>query len=264
MWSIVKKYLYIYKENFSTSLAEATTYRANFILSLVMELTICVLTLSTVSFIFDHVEKIGYWNEHQFLFFISFVLMVNQIHMAFISLNFWMFSEDIIQGTLDFKLLKPVSSIFLVFFRYIRVPTIPNIIFTSWLIFHYGSKLNFGFLEWILIPLLLVLSLTLMVSLEILMMISNFWLIDGFGINFLRMQFQNLSRWPDFVFSFYSRKILTFAFPILLVNSAPIRFLFDHSQWLWLVTLVGATLISWVAIYFLWQVGLNRYESASS
>jgi len=254
----------VYREFIHTSFAEAMTYRTHFVLLIFMDLFFYFTTLASVSFIFDHVDKIGAWEREEFLFFISIMLAINHLHMTFISESFWRLSVDIRKGDLDFILIKPLGTLFSVFFRFIR-PASLLILPVPWgLIIYFGRLIQLEPLSWVLLPFLVLLGLILLVSLEILISTSMFWIIEGWGINFLRMQMQELSRWPDFVFQTLARRVLTLVFPILLIGSAPARFLLDNQDFLPLIGMLVAILISWVLIRFFWKLGLGAYESASS
>jgi ABC-2 type transport system permease protein len=91
-----------------------------------------------------------------------------------------------------------------------------------------------------------------------------FWTVEAMGINFLRIQVQSLSRWPEFIYRGFANRLFTVGFPILLVGSAPVYFLLDHGRWLWVLAAVGALLVTWGLIGVFWQKGLKAYESASS
>jgi viologen exporter family transport system permease protein len=260
----VRHYWQVYKEFLSTSFAEAMSYRLHFVLLIVMDLLFYFSALASVDFIYDHVQTIGQWARPQFLFFVSFMLAVDHLHMTFVSENFWNFSYELRTGRLDFVLIKPIGALFPVFFRMMR-PGSLCIIFVPWAcLVHYGRQAGLAGWAWVALPPLVLAGLTLAVSLEILLSTSMFWLIESAGINFLRMQLQQVSRWPDFVYRVFAQRLFTLVFPILLIGSAPVRFLFDPSDWPPLLGMAAAILWTWVLIAVLWRRGLQAYESASS
>lgn len=229
-----------------------------------MDLFFYFSSLATVSFIFDHVQTIGPWNKEQLMFFISFMLCVDHLHMTLISESFWVLSRDIKSGSMDFTILKPIHSIFTSFFRHIRTSSLCNTFIVWACLFYYGNEINLSVLSWILLPFLVILAFCLLALLEFIISTSMFWMTEGMGINFLRMQFQNLSRWPNFIYSSMSRRFFTMVIPVLLIGSAPVHFLLDHSMWHYLVYLVIAIIMSYIVLIFLWNKALNQYESASS
>lgn len=164
----------------------------------------------------------------------------------------------------DFHLLKPIGSIFPVFFRIVR-PASFFIFIVPWsVLLWYGNKIGLTPLAWGLLPLMVVLAFMLMTALEILIIMGVFVTVESYGLNFLRIQLQQMSRWPDFVFQFYARKFFTFVVPVLMLGSFPVRFLMDpQNPWLLLPVLLafGITLF---LIRISWRLGLRYYESASS
>lgn len=260
----IKHYLSVYYKFIETSFTEASSFRLSFFLIIIMDLFFYFSTLATVSIIFDHVSTIGPWDRDRLLFFISFMLAIDHLHMTVVSEGFWMLSQHIRTGSMDYILLKPVHSIFTVFFRHFRPATILNG-FVAWgFLIYYGINLNLPFLSWILLPILVLSGFMLLIVLEFIITSSMFWMVEGLGINFLRMQLQQLSRWPDFIYASLSRKVLTIGIPLLLIGSAPVRFLFDYSQYQYLIGLFIAIIFFWFVLLKIWALALRKYDSASS
>lgn len=260
----IKHYWDVYKGFISTSFTEAMSFRLHFVLLIIMDLFFYFSVLATVSFIFDHVETIGPWNRPQLMFFMAFMLVIDHLHMTLISESFWVLSRDLKTGGLDYIILKPVNTIFNVFFRYIRPASLCNIAVTWGLLIYYGRQLELGYQAWILIPPLALLSFALLAVVEFIIATLMFWVTEGLGINFLRMQMQQLARWPDYIFSQLARRVLTIGFPILLIGSAPVHFLFDFQRWPYLVGMLASLVVMIGVLSFVWKKGLQRYESASS
>lgn len=260
----IRHYFQVYREFISTSFTEATSYRVNFVLLILMDLFFYSSVLFTVSFIYDHVEMIGPWNRNQLMFFMAFMLAIDHLHMTLISESFWVLSRKVKTGELDYDLLKPINTIFNVFFRHVRPSSLCNIVVTSSLVIYYGRLVPLSALDWMMLPFLIMLGFTLLALIEIIIATSMFWVTEGLGINFLRMQMQQLSRWPDFVYHSLARKVLTVGIPLLLIGSAPVHFLFDHSRALPLGSMILAIITCLFILKWLWKLALQRYDSASS
>ncbi len=260
----LRRYLAVYSMFVSNCFAAATSFRLHFVLLIVMDQIFYFSLLASVDFIFDHVPRIGSWGRPQFMFFIAFMLAVDHLHMTFVSESFWDFSFDLRTGRLDFILLRPLNTLFSIFARQIRPASLINF-FTPWgCLIYFGRQVDLSWASWLLLPLLVLLSLLLLTSIEILFSMLMFWTVESFGINFLRMQLQQIARWPDFIYQDFGRRLFTFAVPILLVGSAPVRFLFDPGDWKGLVGAGVSLLLVWLLIGLAWQKGLKSYESASS
>ena len=259
---MMKKYLLIYKEFFKTSLSEALSFRFNFILQLFMNICFIGSFFFNSIFIFHHVDLIGFWNKEEFLFFLSFVLFLNQIHSFLIAVNYWSFSDDIQIGNFDFTLLKPISSLFITFFNRLTIPSFSTVLVSLYLLIYFGLQLNLSVAVWLSLPFCCFLSIALLCGIEIIISLLNFFTIEGGGINQIRLQAQQISRWPDFI---YQKQLRFFLIPVLATTSIPVRWILDTSYWSWLLIMILATFTLWfLIIFWLWPKGLKFYESASS
>ncbi len=257
-------YIAIYKKFLDCAFSRATTFRTSFFLIVIMDIFFYASVLGSVDFIFQHVSNIGSWNRAQFLFFLSFMLAVDNLHMAFLSENFWLFALDLRSGVLDYIFLRPVSSIFLCFFRSIRIASMLNTPIVIYFLIHFGSGAGLGVADFILLPFLLILSLFIVAEIEIIIATLMFWLIEGNGINFLRMQLQNVARWPDFVYGQWAKRFFTFLCPVLLIGTPSVRFLFRKTDYFPLLCQCFAVIFLYFIMTRFWSYGLRRYESASS
>ena len=257
----MKKYFSIYQEYFKTSLSETLSFRLNFSLQVLMNLCFMGTFFFTANFIFNHIESIGFWNKTEFFFFLSFAFAVDQIHYLIFSHNFWGFSEDVRLGLFDFHLLKPVSSLMIVFTRYVAIPALVTVCFSLFLIIYFGSKLSLPIWSWLALPFGLLLSLFFLVGLEIFISMFNFVSVEGTGINQIRLQIQHFCRWPDFI---YKNPIRLFLLPFLLITSCPVRFLLNNTYWSWFLIMILGTLVLWVGLFIFWFQSIRFYESPSS
>ncbi len=264
MLSRTKYYLLLYREFIKTCFVEAMSFRLHFVLLIIMDLVFYASVFASVDIIYQHVETIGTWNREQLMFFVSFILSVNHLQMSLLANNYWELSLLIRQGGLDFLLVKPASSLFSTFLR--RISAGSTLLFlVPWsCMIYFGNKLGFTWHAWVILPFLVLLAFMLTGLIETIISCAMFWMLEGVGINFLRMQLQQVARWPDFIYAGFIRKILTFFIPVLLIYNAPSRFLFDFHDWLVMVGMLSAVAIGWVVLFFLWKLCLNSYESASS
>lgn len=264
MISTIKTYWEVYKKFISTSTTMAMSFRLPFVLLIIMDLCFYFTTLTTVDFIFNHIEHMGPWNRDQLMFFISFMLLLDNLHMTFISESFWELSMSLKTGQFDYIVLRPMNTLFSTFFRFFRPSTMLNFPIALGVLIFYGLKIQLTTLAWFTLPFLVILSFILLIQIEFIITTSMFWMIDGLGINFLRMQFQKLARWPHFIYASLPRRVFTIVFPILIIGSAPTHFLIDQKTWPWLLALVIAILACGFVLSILWKKGISRYESASS
>ena len=242
----------------------AMSFRASFILLILMDLTFYFSAIASVEIIYNHVANIGPWNREQLLFFITFMLAIDHLHMTFLSESFWELSLQLRTGQLDFALLRPIHSLFTVFFRYFRPSSLLNIFVIWGALIYYGRQVPLLWWQWPLLPVLILLGFAILGLIEILISTLMFWTQEGLGINFLRMQMQQLSRWPDFIYATLARRVLTLAIPLLMIGSPAVHYLYDPKQWPMLLSVPLAIVILFKLLLWVWDKALKNYESASS
>ena len=258
----MKRYFQIYKEFFKTSLAEDLSFRFDFLLQSLMNISFLGAYFFSSLFIFDHVNLVGLWAEEEFLFFLSFVLLLDQIHYFLLSFNFWIFSDSIRTGYFDFILLKPISSLFVVFFNRLAASGALTILASFLMLVYFGLKLNLSLWIWLSLPFCLLFALALLFGIEVIISLLNFLTIEGLGVNQARLEIQQLARWPDFIYKKIPR---FFLLPFLAVTSIPVRWILDISYWSWFAVMIIGVVFLWLLIIFwIWPKGLALYESASS
>ncbi len=262
--SFLRYYLSVYRRYISNNVARALSFRINFILLFFVDLAFYGSSFGSVSFIFDHVDTVGPWSRQEFLFFVAFMMAVDQIHMSLFMMSFWELSSDLREGRLDFSLLKPTGILFPVFFRHMRIGSMIAFPVPWVVMWYFGSEIGLGFVDWLCLPLFVVLAVALILVVEILLSAAMFWTFEGVGINFIRMQLQSISRWPDFIYGYLFQKTFTFVIPVLLVGSAPVHYLLGSSSYMILVAMLMAILVVSLLVNIVWKIALRRYESASS
>ena len=253
-------YFRIYLAAIACGVSEATTYRIPLALMIVVEFLSSLCTLAAVYVLFYHLDSIGPWSKEYFLFFTCFALVIDQLHLALFADGFWVFSEMIRLRTLDYILIRPVSSIFAAIFTHVRPFMVVGMILPTPLLIYYGMSINLPLISWLLLPILLLLGLGLLIGIEMLLMCANFWAVDGYGLNYCRLQLQAITRWPDFIYQGAARKLLTVVVPLLVVVNSPVNFLTSPDEWMLILPLFIALILVWTIVTILWKVSLRRYE----
>jgi len=118
--------------------------------------------------------------------------------------------------------------------------------------------------QWGCLIAVVILATALLFGIEIALASTMFWLGEGQGVNFVRIELQGMARWPDFVYKLWIRRAFTFFVPILMVGSQSSYFLLHPSDPLPLGLLLAATVLAWAVAIAIFRAGLRRNESASS
>jgi ABC-2 type transport system permease protein len=261
------RYLKLYAALWKNSVTREMSFKGNFILWIVVELLWFGLQLCFVSVLFSQTDKIGTWTQWQMVLLVGASNFIQQLYQAFFLTNCTNLSELVRTGKLDFLLLLPVNTRFLVSLRVVDLGAFVNALFAVCVMTFAAVKLNLhptlgqfaGFAA------LCVVGILIHYSLMFILATICFWTVRAQGIVWGYYNLFNIARLPDEAFHGAFKAVFTFALPVLLVSNVPVRVLADkiYSPQMWLLLLGVAVAWALVAEWF-WRVSVRRYTSASS
>src|SRR4030095_9943623 len=111
------RYLKLYCELWKNSIVREMTFKANFLLWIAVELLWFGLQLTFITVIYSHTDHIGDWTKWEVVLLIGASHFIQQIFQAFFLTNCVELSELIRTGRLDFMLLLPLSTRFIISLR---------------------------------------------------------------------------------------------------------------------------------------------------
>src|SRR5882757_9994539 len=114
---IFRRYLGIYLALWKNSVTREMIFKGNFLLWIVVELLWFGLQLSFIGVLYLHTDHIGTWTKWQVVMLIGASNFIQQIFQAFFLINLTNLSELVRSGKLDFLLLLPVNTRFVISFR---------------------------------------------------------------------------------------------------------------------------------------------------
>ena len=277
--SRVTAYLQVMTTFARNSLVRDMMFPANFIIEAVSSVGWMMMNLGFYVLIFQYTDTIGAtgddaWDKHQFFVFIATTMFVNSIVQAFFMPNAEEFSELIRTGGLDFALLKPIDTQFLISLHRFSWSALANFGVAIGLMYYAVPRLNNFQPTWyacLLYPLYIMIGVAIMYSVMISLASTSIWLGRNQSLYNFWFYITNFSRYPMEIYSGRwgtpLRQVFTFVIPILVVINVPARlmakpFAQDHRYLALFAVLaaVGSLLFSrWV-----FTRSLSAYRSASS
>jgi ABC-2 type transport system permease protein len=263
----VSRYLSIYAALWKNSVSREMGFKTNFLLWILVELLWFGLQLSFIAVLYLHTDRIGTWTKWQVVMLIGGSHFIQQIFQAFFLVNCTNLSELVRTGKLDFLLLLPVNSRFVISLRQVDLGAFVNAASAVAVMSYAAHQMHFvptfsqvfGFLA------LCVAGVAIHYSLMFLLASISFWTVRAQGIVWGYYNLFNIARMPDEAFQGLFKAIFTFGIPMLLVSNVPVRVLSNHlasrgSVLLLLLMSVVCFLVSeWG-----WRASLRHYTSASS
>ncbi len=267
------------------SLVRDMMFRTNFLIEAVSSLSWAIMNVGLYWIIFEHTTSIGRdtgWGKYEFFVFMGTTWIINSIVQAFFMPNSEEFSELIRTGGLDFALLKPIDTQFLISLRKVSWSSLSNVLLGAGLLAISLSHLvhrpeaPWQFEPWILLlyPLYVGCGVAILYSLMICLAATSVWLGRNQTLYDFWFYITNFSRYPQEIYAHGWGWILmvafTFIVPVLVVVNVPARLLaqplMPRASWEWplaafaLAATVGSVLFSrWV-----FKRSLLAYRSASS
>src|SRR5664280_555857 len=111
------RYLSIYAALWKNSVAREMSFKSNFLLWIFVELLWFGLQLSFVGVLYLHTDHIASWTKWEVVMLIGASHLIQQTFQAFFLVNCTNLSELVRTGKLDFLLLLPVNTRFVVSLR---------------------------------------------------------------------------------------------------------------------------------------------------
>ena len=117
----------VYWTFFKNSLLREMSFRGNFVITLITRAFWFVAQLALFEIIYGQVATINDWTREQYYAFMATGMLINAIVETFFMPNCANFSELIRTGNLDFALLKPIDTQFLISFEKINIAMLGQI-----------------------------------------------------------------------------------------------------------------------------------------
>ncbi len=269
----------------NNSLIRDMTFRTNFLLQCVSSVGWTLMNVGFYLILFQYTDTIGAqsgWDRDKFFLFLATTWFINSVVQTFFMPNAEEFSELIRTGGLDFALLKPIDTQFLVSFRKVDWSSLSN--FFAGLIIAVISLHNLAHrelnpmtptaLEVLLYLLFVAFGIVIMYSLMICLSATSVWLGRNQTLYNFWFYITNFSRYP---MEMYDRGwgrplygFFTFIIPVLLVVNVPARLLAKpidprtSSEWMLVGWAFVATILSVFISRWIFYRALASYRSASS
>jgi ABC-2 type transport system permease protein len=265
--SLVTRYLSIYAALWKNSVTREMIFKSNFLLWIVVELLWFGLQLSFIGVLYLQTDRIGTWTKWQVVMLIGGSHFIQQIFQAFFLINCTNLSELIRSGKLDFLLLLPVNTRFVVSFRQVDLGGFVNATFALAVMGYAARQLHLvptlthvlGFVG------LCLAGIVIHYSLMFLLASISFWTVRAQGIVWGYYNLFQIARMPDEAFQGLFKALFTFAIPMLLVSNVPVRVLADKlTSPRQVLLLLAMSVVCFAISEWGWRASLRRYTSASS
>jgi len=260
------RYLKIYFYCICFSIGRSMEFRVDFWFRILMDITYYLVSIFFFQVIFLHTGLLAGWSEQEVMIFIATVFIVDGLHMTLFSSNMWWLPIYVNRGDLDYYLVRPVSSLFILSLRDFAVNSFINLfmafVFFLWAISRYEGSMEL--INFVVFFLLIINGTLLSYLVRMLFLLPVFWTHSVRGFETIYWPMTRLMERPDGIFFGWTRTTLLTILPFALMASIPARMLFEGVDYPIMIYSLCVSAVLFSAVIILWSAGLKSYSSASS
>ena len=256
------KYLRLYKVFLVNNIERELQYRFNFFAHM---FTIVLGYLTNVLFyyfLYNNVSEIAGWGKYEVYILISTIWIIDSIFGGVLFFNLIQVPGKVRNYDLDYALLKPINTIFLLSFRHFNLGLFSGSLFGIGLLVYSIIKLSLS------ISIYSLLSYTLLVLLGVVILYSILLFMVTFSLKFVRINgliqmFWSLMEFgknPHSIYPDFLKKVMTFLLPALVIyNFPPILLLGKHQILnfsliqIFIIALVVSSLFLYISIKYFYK-----------
>lgn len=255
------------------SLVREMAFRWNFVIEFITTAFWFSAQIVMFDLIYGNVKEVNGWNRYEFFAFMATGMTINMLIEVFFMPNCANFSELIRTGNLDFVLLKPIDTQFLVSFEKVDLGSLGNFLLSGSLLGYalYHLDRPIGVTQVAMYVGLIAVGVAFFYSLMITLASTSIWFGRNQGLYDFWFYITIFARYPRDIYggtpsADLFRLIFSFVLPILLVVTIPAQVVVQkvlQPSWISGVTAVAAVLGLFLSRQ-VFQWSLRSYRSASS
>lgn len=260
----MKRYLQVLQLFWSTAIAAELEYRLNFLIASLSSLGNLAGSLFGLSLFYQNGYTFQGWSWQEALVILGIFTLLQGFSATFLVPNLNRIVDHVQQGTLDFVLLKPISSQFWLSSRSISPWGLPDILFGGIVIGYAGKHLSLGWSNYLLSSVPLFFGLISLYSLWFMLGAMSIWFVKIYNVTEVLRGLLEAGRYPMVAYPVAYRFFFTFIVPVAFLTTIPAETMLGRSQTIWIVGAGALGLGLLFASSLFWRFALRFYTSASS
>jgi len=258
------KYFRILKLFWSTAIAAELEYRINFAISALSSSGNLVGSLFGLFLFYRNGYTFAGWRWEEAIVVLGIFTVLEGFSTTFLAPNLSKIVQHVQNGTLDFVLLKPISSQFWLSARSISPWGIPNLLFGCGLLLYAGSKLGLGLSNYLLSLIPLTFGFISLYSIWFMLGATSIWFVKIYNVTEVLHGLMEAGRYPMVAYPASYRFFFTFVVPIAFLTTVPAETLLGRGEPIWIIGSMFLAIGLLYASHQFWRFALRFYTSASS
>lgn len=260
----MNKYLRVLGLFWSASIAAEMEYRINFLLAALTSLSNLGGSLFGLFLFYRTGYNFNGWSWEEALIVLGMFSFFQGFSSTFLSPNLNKIVKHIQEGTLDFILLKPISSQFSLSTRTLSLWGVPDLFFSVLVIIYAGSKLNLQLSNYLLAFIPIIFGGVILYSLWFILGSTSIWFVKIYNVTEVLRGLLEAGRYPMVAYPTTYRFFFTFVVPVAFLTTVPAEVMLGRSSLLFILAASIMAIFLLFASIFFWRFALRFYTSASS
>lgn len=261
---MLSKYLEILKLFWSSSLAAELEYRLNFAISALSSLFNLAGSIFGLFLFYRTGYRFQGWSWEEAIVVLGIFTSLQGFSATCLVPNLDRIVQQVQDGTLDFVLLKPISSQFWLSARVVSPWGLPDIAFGGLLVVYAGWRLQLNAADYLASILPLAFGLVSLYALWFILGSTSIWFVRVENVTEVLRGLLDAGRYPMGAYPATYRFFFTFIVPVAFLTTVPANALLGRNEGSWvLASGLLAIALFWFSTHF-WRFALRFYTSASS
>lgn len=260
----MNRYLKVLKLFWQTSIAAELEYRLNFVIAAMSSLSSLCGSLFGLFLFYRTGYTFQGWSWQAAMIVLGMFTFLQGFSNTFLSPNLNRIVQQVEMGTLDFVLLKPISSQFWLSTRSFSPWGIPDLIFGLMLILYGSASFQPRWYDYLLCLIVMMLGMIILYSIWFMLGATSIWFVKIYNVTEVLRGLLEAGRYPMIAYPSVYRFFFTFIIPVAFLTTIPAEALLGRMSLSWLFGSFILAILLLTITHLFWQFALKFYTSASS
>jgi ABC-2 type transport system permease protein len=260
----MNRYLKVLNLFWTTSIAAELEYRLNFLIATFTSIANLVGSLFSLFLFYRTGYTFAGWSWQEAIVVLGLFTLLQGFSTTFLVPNLNSIVQQVERGTLDFVLLKPISSQFWLSARTISPWGLPDLLFGIILIVYAGNNLNLNWRNYLSGIAPIALGFMMLYSLWFILGATSIWFVKVYNVTEVLRGLLEAGRYPMAAYPAIYRFFFTFIVPVAFLTTIPADAILGRSESIWILGATILAILLFLAAVYFWRFALRFYTSASS
>lgn len=260
----MRKYLQTLKLFWSTAISAELEYRINFVIATLSSIGNLAGSLFGLFLFYQSGYSFAGWRWEESIIVLGMFTILEGFSSTFLAPNLSKIVEHVQNGTLDFVLLKPISSQFWLSARVISPWGFPNLICGCGMLIYAGLKLELSWNNYLLGLFPLTFGFISLYSIWFMLGATSIWFVKIYNVTEVLRGLMEAGRYPMAAYPASYRLFFTFVVPIAFLTTVPSETILGRGESAWVLGSMILAIALFYASNKFWRFALKFYTSASS